>query len=203
MEIKIMISTLDYENETMESILTRRSIRRFKPGEILQKHISSIINAGIMAPSPGNRQPWRFHVVKGGTKEKFLQILTRVNEGLTGNPLLKFLIQTLTDAAVLIAVENPNISSDRLENQIKLSFYEVGLILGTAACIENMLLAAHSLGYGSVWMGLYPIIAATMEILKPEGVILGVLPIGIPDANQNPLLNRSRIAADKITIEYS
>jgi len=51
-----------------EAIVKRRSIRRFKPDPISNEALMKILEAGRLAPSAGNRQPWHFIVVmdKGG-----------------------------------------------------------------------------------------------------------------------------------------
>ena len=60
----------------------------------------------------------------------------------------------------------------------------LGSLFGTAAGTENMLLAIHSLGYGSVWLGFPPILKATKEVIAAKGEIIGVLPIGHPAEHQ-------------------
>ncbi|MEM2996407.1 MAG: nitroreductase family protein, partial [Candidatus Bathyarchaeia archaeon] len=48
----------------MEIIRKRRSIRKYKPSEIPKEHLMEILEAGRLAPSAGNRQPWKFIVVR-------------------------------------------------------------------------------------------------------------------------------------------
>jgi nitroreductase len=49
-----------------EAIEKRRSIRKFKPDPVPDELINQILEAGRLAPSGTNRQPWRFQVIKEG-----------------------------------------------------------------------------------------------------------------------------------------
>ena len=48
----------------LEALKTRRSVRRFKPDMIPENDLMEILNAGRLAPTAGNFQPWEFIVVK-------------------------------------------------------------------------------------------------------------------------------------------
>lgn len=54
----------------MEVIRKRRSIRKYKPSEIPREHLMEILEAGRLAPSAGNRQPWRFIVVREAEQKR-------------------------------------------------------------------------------------------------------------------------------------
>ena len=49
--------------ELFEAIRTRRSIRKYAPGDVSPEDLETILRAAMMAPSAGNAQPWRFVVV--------------------------------------------------------------------------------------------------------------------------------------------
>ncbi|NOZ03902.1 MAG: hypothetical protein GXO92_04745 [FCB group bacterium] len=196
---------MDHRKTFLEAIMTRRSIRDFKPGDIPAEDVEKILRAGIMAPSPGNRQPWRFHVIRGNTKEKFLTILKNANvmppaeiaKTVKTIPLSwrRLLIKGMETVPVVIVVENSILTK-------KKEHISVGPLLGTAASVENMLLAIHSLGYGSVWLGFLPILEAAKRVLGISGEVVCVLPVGHPADHQNEYFNRSRKPIEEVATFY-
>lgn len=186
--------------QKLDILMTRRSIRTFEPGEVLDEDINLILQAGIMAPSPGNRQPWRFHVIRNTTKSIIIEYLQK--NGGSFNQVLGLLVLLIKRVPILLAVEVPSITNYNFNGSVQLTIADIGSLLGGAACVENMLLAIHALGYGSVWIGLPPILQATSAILETSGAIIGVLPIGIPSANQIEYINRSRKPVETVTIEH-
>lgn len=61
----------------IQQIMDRKSIRRFRPDPVAREAIEDILQAGILAPSSKNRQPWRFVVAQGAAKEEALQAMER------------------------------------------------------------------------------------------------------------------------------
>ena len=116
-----------------DAIRKRRSIRKYKPGiKIPDEHIQKILEAGMMAPSARNTRPWEFVVLKSDeAKEKAVDI----------HPYAKH----LKDASLgIIVCAKP---SDIAEG-----YYPQDC----GASIENILLEALELGYGTCWCGIYP-----------------------------------------------
>lgn len=129
--------------ETIEAIKTRRSIREFTDENINDKTIEEILEAGRWAPSGLNNQAWRFIVVRNeGTKEA-LSKFTHYGA-------------IIKNARILIVVFLEN---DQMYDHTK-DVQSIG------ACIQNMLLAVHSMGLGAVWLG---------EILKNKEQVNKVL----------------------------
>jgi nitroreductase len=125
--------------DLLEGIYTRRSVRQFTDQPVAREQLLEIIKAGTWAPSGQNNQPWRFVIVKSADVRSELAKHTRYD----------FVIKR---APVCIAV-----FVDR-----KAMYHDVKDHQSMGACIQNMLLAAHALGLGAVWLG---------EILKnAEGV---------------------------------
>lgn len=60
-----------------DTIYARRSVRQFRPDPIPDSLLKQILEAGMQAPSPKNRQPWQFVVVKGAAKEGMLSAMAR------------------------------------------------------------------------------------------------------------------------------
>ncbi|HSV97655.1 MAG TPA: nitroreductase [Spirochaetota bacterium] len=130
-------------NQVIEAIRTRRSVRKFTDAPVSAEDLSAILEAGRWAPSGLNNQPWRFAVIRDGEVLERLSRLTRYGPVVRGS--------TLCVAVFYHAPSGYNRDKD---------------ILGIGACIQNMLLAAHSLGIGAVWLG---------EILNQKSAVNGLL----------------------------
>ena len=61
----------------MNSIETRRSIRKYKPDEVSREVIEQLISAARLAPSAKNRQPWKFIVYTGAQKNSLLDVMEK------------------------------------------------------------------------------------------------------------------------------
>ena len=117
-------------NEVLENIKTRRSIRKFKDIPIEKEVLDKIIEAGTYAPSGKNKQS---AIIIAITNKKVLEELAEINR-----QVINLNKKTMYDApAVLVVLANKDIST----------YMQDG-----SAVIENMLLAAHSLGVGSCWV---------------------------------------------------
>ena len=116
--------------DTFELISTRRSIRKFTDEPVSDDVINKIIEAGTLAPSGLNNQPWRFAVVRDNELKTQISELTHYSKIVLG-------------ADVLIAVFlDITASYDRTKD-----------CQAIGACIQNMLLYIHSAGLGAVWLG--------------------------------------------------
>jgi nitroreductase len=153
--------------DLFETVEKRRSIRKFRPNPIPDKDLKKILEAGRLAPSGGNRQPWSFIVVrKPETKKKLAAVAN--------------LQQFIADAdTVLIALGDPAVSK---------SLYKQDPMIA----IEHMVLASTALGYGTCWIGAFNE-NDVKEIAKvPENMtVIALLPIGIPDENPPPKPRRA------------
>jgi len=142
--------------DTFETIKTRRSVRNFTGDPILLSDLEKIVDAGRLAPTGSNRQPWDFIIV---TKKEIIQQLSKAGTW-------------SADAGAMIVVVMDSSSKYWIED-------------GSAA-IENMLLAATALGYGSCWLqgNAKPYEAEFKQLLKiPDHLkLLTLIPIGVPIA---------------------
>ncbi len=152
-------------NPVLNAIRNRRSAVRFERKQIEEDKIEAILEAGRWAPSWLNKQPWSFIVVKDeNTKEQLSEAVPTI------------FAQGVKEAPVCIAVAI-DMSQDPYH------FVEDG-----AAASQNMILAAHSLGLHSCWIGIYDLenredsaearIRKTLEVPKTHRVI-SLLPIGV------------------------
>jgi nitroreductase len=147
--------------EAMEAILTRRSIRRYTSQPVSEERIEELLRAAMSAPSTNNGQPWHFVVIDD---RKILQEIPRFH------PYASMLREA--PLAILVCV-------DRRIN------HEGFLVQDGSAATENLLLAAHALGLGAVWLGIYPLeerISGMRKLLAlPETILpLALISIGYP-----------------------
>lgn len=117
----------------IETILTRRSIRKYTGEEIGQETIETLLKCGMYAPSAVNKQPWHFIVFE--EKEYFNKIMEV-------HPNSRMLAGA--KKAILVC------------GDYRLAHAPGYLPLDCAAATQNILLAAHSLGLGACWIGIHP-----------------------------------------------
>lgn len=158
-----------YENELVNSIFKRRSIRNYLDKEVEIEKLTLLLKAAMAAPTAGNRQPWEFIVVTD--KERLDELKSTLREGQYNPP-----------AAIVVC------------GNMKLAFSNKDKEIWTQDCsaaIENMLIAAVGLDLGSVWIGLYPQINKCKPVSKilniPDYVIpMSVIYFGYPAENKEP-----------------
>lgn len=137
------------QNPIRTAIQQRRSIRKYTGEPVSDELVTQILEAGRWAPSGLNNQPWRFIIIRDEHTRKKLSACTRYSR----------IIQecTLCIAVYYHIPDGYNRDKD---------------LMGIGAAIENMLLAAHSLGLGAVWLG---------EILNQKGQVHELLQTGQDD----------------------
>lgn len=155
----------------MENILTRTSIRDYQDKPVEDEKIEQMLRAAMAAPSAGNKQPWRFIVIKG------TNTLNAISENFHTMKMAK----KAPLAIVVCGDLNATFPGDGVDYWVE----------DASAATENLLLAAHSLGLGAVWCGIYPMkerVAQLKEMLNiPDNIIpLNVIPIGYPAEEPAP-----------------
>jgi len=116
--------------DILDAVKSRRSVREFTKEDVSDKQVDIVLEAGRWAPSGLNNQPWKFKVIRDLELKKRLAGCTHYGK-------------IIMDAPVSIAVflDNSGVY-DRTKD-----------LQAVGACIQNMLLAAHALGLGAVWLG--------------------------------------------------
>ena len=143
--------------DVFETIRTRRSIRKYKLDSIPIGKLRIVLEAARLAPSAGNRQPWRFVIVQNADRKKTLAKIAN-------NQMF------LADAAaIIVAAGDPEISKRWYNKDVMIA-------------VEHMVLAAAALGYGTCWIGALDEeeVKRLLKIPKEMSVI-ALLAIGIPD----------------------
>lgn len=153
-------------NETMKTILNRRSIRAYKQEQIKEEELQDILDAGRFAPSAMNEQPWHFTVVQNK------EMLHKINEA------CRTFILNSGNARFAERAKDENFSIFyNAPTLIIVSGDEKAIApqVDCALAMENMFLASESLGIGSCWIN------AVLNVLKtPETADLKKA-LGIPE----------------------
>ncbi|MGQ9553206.1 MAG: nitroreductase family protein [Anaerolineae bacterium] len=152
----------------LETILSRRSIRRYTDQKLTREQIEALLDAAMAAPSANNRRPWHFVVVQEVARRKALSQVHR----------WAHMIEEAPVAIAVCAESNGN------------PFW----IDDCSAATENILLAAQAMGLGGVWIGIHPTAsyqAAVREILHlPMSIgVHCLLAIGYP-AERRPAYSK-------------
>lgn len=154
---------------TIETILKRRSIRRYKDTLVERVEVESLLKAAMAAPTAANCQPWEFIVVDDAEK------LVKVRE--------KCIFARYIAPLAIVVCGNMKLALKGPDHEL--------WILDCSAAIENILIAATSFGLGSVWIGIYPVESRIRTIKQifniPEYVTpLSLVYIGYPAVEKEP-----------------
>lgn len=126
------------KNQTIETIMSRRSIRQYKPQAVGRDTMQTIVKCGINAPNGMNKQSWAIRVVDN---PEYINGITEVfkkknQDRIANDPNFKNMFR---NAPTVVFIAN--------DPSYELSQIDCGL-LG-----ENMILAAQSMGIGSCCLG--------------------------------------------------
>lgn len=173
----------------LPEIVNRRSIRAYLPEPVSRAEIEAVLQAGSLAPSSKNRQPWRFTVALGAAKEEVLAAMARGLEAETQRPLLPESAQFLSGAAQTLAameqapavifVTNPLGRDPRESLNTDQRVSELCNAQSLGACLENMALQATALGLGSLWIcDTYFAYDALTEWIGQQGSLTAAMALG-------------------------
>ncbi len=154
--------------DILEAIDTRRSIRKYTDMPVSEEVVIKLLRAGMQAPSAADARPWHFVVVDD---RKLLRLLASRMPG----------CEMLEEAVLGLLV-----CADPALEKIP-GFWAQDCAVAT----EHILLAAHALGLGGCWIGLYPVEERTkvvsVEINIPEGIIpFALCSLGVPNESLPP-----------------
>lgn len=138
------------ENQVLKTIFERRSVRKYTGEPVSDENINLILEAARWAPSGLNNQPWRFMIIRSTEKRAELAELTKYS-------------RIVNECDLCIGVF---LNSEAGYNRDR-------DMMAIGASIQNMLLTAHSLGLGAVWLG---------QIINRKDEVVSV--INLPDGNE-------------------
>jgi len=207
--------------DLFDAIAGRKSIRRYKQTPVPDADIKKILEAGRLAPSANNTQPWKFIVIKDrALLKKMAEAVREMIDTMVPYAESEKQAQRLAaykgtyytffeNAPLVIAVcmEAYDAGTDQLLARMGYALEEIRRLRplpglqSVSAAVENMLLAVHALGYGSCWMT-GPLVAqeAFGKLLGygKEASIIALLPVGLPD--EGPPARNRRALGDIIRV---
>ena len=131
----------------MQEINNRRSIRKYKNEQVPEKELLKVLEAGRLAPSGSNTQPWRFIVIKNEEMKRIISEIDHAQEWMLQAPIF---IVCMAD--IRCRIESPEMMNCD-ENCD--SFELKQIIRDSAIAIGYMLLEAENIGLGTCWTGWY------------------------------------------------
>jgi nitroreductase len=159
--------------DAIQAILTRRSIRKYLNKPVPEDVLQQVLRAAMYAPSACNQQPWQFVIIDD---RKLLSEIPKIH------PYAAMAVQA--PLAILVC------------GDVSLEQVPGYWVVDCSAAVQNLLLAAHALGLGAVWTGVYPQQERVEQFRRllglPKNVIPhSLIPLGYP-AEQAPHEERYR-----------
>ncbi len=177
----------------VNAIYERRSIRKFLNRDVPKELILEIIDAARLAPSAKNRQPWKFIIFAGDSKNKLLGEMRKglyreemesasLPKSQHGIPDAKNTLRIMYEASVIIMVINTNGATPFQPLDVDERFTEICDTLSIGASIENLLLKAHELNLGTLWIANTCFAYNELsEYLDISGQLIGAIALGYSD----------------------
>lgn len=176
----------------LQAIIDRRSIRKYKAENVRQTMIEEIIKAGTLAPSSKNRQPWKFIVVTGTSKDNMLEAMRKGLKREKVNPVLpqsakylsgaEYTLNIMQQAPVVIFIVNSLGIDINCTLTPEKRIYEICNAQSIGAAIENMTLTATKLGLGSLWIcDTYFAYKELCDWLHTDGELFAAMTVGYAD----------------------
>lgn len=191
----------------MTPINDRRSIRKFLDKEIPLELIKEILEAGRMAPSAKNRQPWKYIVFGNKQKQELLDCMelglkreehtkSLLPKSAFGISDAKNTLRIMREAPIIILVLNTNGKSPFLTVDPDERITEICDTLSIGASIENILLRAEELELGTLWIANTCFAYGELvEYLCTDKQLVGAIAVGYANENPHP---RPRKALEEI-----
>ncbi|MEN6519095.1 MAG: nitroreductase family protein [Methanospirillum sp.] len=163
--------------ETIDAIMTRRSVRRFSKEPVDDATVRALLAAAMQAPSAANEQPWQFVVIDDRAALGAIPEFSPYARWARDAPL-----------GILVCADT---------RSLPFPFFWVQ---DCSAATQNLLLAAHALGLGAVWTGCYPLEDRVAGFVRhcelPEGVEpVAFIVLGHPAETPAP---QDRYSAERI-----
>jgi coenzyme F420-0:L-glutamate ligase / coenzyme F420-1:gamma-L-glutamate ligase len=196
--------------ELSQAIHARRSIRRFRDGDVPREVVLELIEAAGRAPSPHNRQPWRFAVLPGNEgKARLARSMgerlraDRTRDGDSVEDIEADVARSrarIEGAAIVLVAALTMRDMDHYADARRSEAERIMAVQATAAAVQNILLLAQARGFGACWMCAPLFCAGTVraalglpEDWEPQALVT----LGIPDSGAR---ERPRLGIDETSI---
>lgn len=178
----------NHKASTLQHIEQRRSIRSFTDQPVGEDDLMAILRAANHAPSAHNQQSWRFIVIRGERKKALAGLVNAKAADFpkAASVLLRMAARSINSAPVVVVVANTGTLIHhgtelfQIETEQARGFFQTMEVQSSAAAIQNLLVAATSLGLATVWLGV--LFLMKDEVLRfmgeKEGEFMAVIPVG-------------------------
>jgi len=163
--------------EMMEAIKTRRSIRKYKTTPINDELLETVLEAARWAPSWANTQCWRFIVVRDSRiKDELADTLGRDNYSYDA-----------AKKAPIVIVACAELGKSGYTQGTSATDKGDWFMFDVALAMQNLALAAHSMGLATVHVGRFDAKQAEAILGVPKGFcVVEIMPLGYPDQKRDP-----------------
>ncbi|MBI4296359.1 MAG: nitroreductase family protein [Chloroflexi bacterium] len=161
--------------DTIETIRTRRSIRKYKTDPVDDKALETVLEAARWAPSWANTQCWRLAVVRDSGVKAQLADTMAASTSPAANAIR-------TCPVVIVACAELGRSGFRRNTNEPATDKGDWFMFDVALAMQNLQLAAHALGLGTVHIGLFDAKRAAAVLQLPANLcVVELCPLGYPD----------------------
>lgn len=168
--------------ELLDAIKCRRSIRCFLSDPVPRDFLEYIFNAAMEAPSPKNAQPWDFVVFEGGKRDALVAKISILVEEEMGkgraNAGIVETVRVLAQAPLIVLVFNR--ATSRYEAEPYPVTARVIDVQSIGASIQNLLLAAHEKGLGTLWICDLLDVRPVLEMMESGKELVAAIAVGYP-----------------------
>ncbi|TVR70786.1 MAG: nitroreductase [Sphaerobacteraceae bacterium] len=184
-------------NAILDAINNRRSVGKVTEEIPPTEHIQTMLEAAITAPNHHHTEPWRFFVLTGDARLGLGDAL--VEDRLSGEEDPSSIPEAVIEKTRQKPLRAPVVIGVAVQPQQRAKVWEVEEVCSTAAAIQNMLLAAHSLGLATMWRTGDPCYSEPVKQffgLGEEDTLLGMIYVGYPASEPAA---RNRTPVDQVT----
>jgi nitroreductase len=166
--------------DALTALQTRTAAPRLTDPAPNAAQLEEILKAGLRAPDHGMLRPWRFLLIEGEARQKLAQLFVDVTKPDTEERKQKLLATPMRAPLIIVAVATIKEGKIMASEQVS----------STAAALQNMAVACHALGYGSIWLTggvAYDLRVKVALGLKETDEIVGYLYVGTPTVQDRPV----------------
>jgi nitroreductase len=168
--------------EVFEAIKSRRSIRHYRPDAVDQNTVNSVLEAAHWAPSWSNNQCWRFIIVKD------IKVKTQIADTLTKIKIDDEMLENAGATAIkqapllIVACAEKGQAGYNTDGTTTTDKGKYWFMFDVALAVENLTLAAHAAGLGTVIIGGFDSIEVEHVLGVPDGfAVVAMTPLGYPE----------------------
>jgi len=168
--------------DLFEAIKGRRSVRRFTSDPVGDDKIEAILEAGRWAPSWGNSQCWRFVVVRDSEiKKKLVETLLPIKLPDREIPNPATAAFNIAPVVIVVCAEIGKSGGQHGAAGEYVTDKGDWFMFDAALAVQNMVLAAHALGLGTVIIGAFEAAGVEKALSVPRGYrAVAMFPVGVP-----------------------